>query len=161
MTPRINSLPNLTELRAMNSQNGSGTDSASEIPRCLDNGDLNSIVGPLTEFFSSIFAIQADLTGVSSAVAEYLAWVRTSPGRAENIIVLEILEARVRELNQIASTKHWAALKSLIASMDKSSCWCSLLRKTETDLKDKNTKTGQFFHEGYHIDSTLAEQRYD
>lgn len=61
----------------------------------------------------------------------------------------------------MASTRHWAALKHMITSTEKSDILHNLLKQSETELTDKTMKMMQFFHERYHIDSSLSEQRQD
>ncbi|OTA96529.1 hypothetical protein M434DRAFT_27667 [Hypoxylon sp. CO27-5] len=162
VSPVSTTLPSLNELRAMNSQHGSiDLGSGCDLGFVTDTGDTSAITTPLLDLMSSFFAIQADITGLSSAVAEYLAWVRKSPSKAENATVLEILEARVRELNQIASTRHWTAFKHMHASIGTGDQFHVLLRKLETDLMDRSIKTMHFFHDRYDITTTLAEQRHD
>lgn len=89
ITPRNNSLPSLNELRNMNSQNVGFDLVGNSNPSRWENDDLKCVTTSLWEFLSSIFTIQADINGISSAVAEYLSWVRDTPGRAENSDVLE------------------------------------------------------------------------
>lgn len=158
---RNNSLPSLHELRAMNGRNNADMVSTSEIPRGWENYDSGLSNASLLELLTSLFAVQADITGVSSAIVEYLAWIRKSPGKPENLAVLEVLEERVRELIQLASTRHWAAFKQFNASIDKGDAVHNQLRRIETDLVDKAIKTMYFFHEKYDIGSTLLEQRPD
>ncbi|KAI1136387.1 hypothetical protein F5Y05DRAFT_415157 [Hypoxylon sp. FL0543] len=162
VSPVSTTLPSLNELRAMNSQHGSidlGT--GCDMTFGVETGDTSSITTSLLELMSAFFSIQADITGLSSAVAEYLAWVRKSPSKADNSTVLEILEARVRELNQIASTRHWAAFKHMHASIGTGDPFHVALRKLETDLMDRSIKTMHFFHDRYDITTTLGEQRHD
>ncbi|KAI1412757.1 hypothetical protein F5Y13DRAFT_162624 [Hypoxylon sp. FL1857] len=162
VSPVSTTLPSLNELRAMNSQHSSidlGT--GCDLTFGGEAGDTSSITTSLLDLMSSFFSIQADITGLSSAVAEYLAWVRKSPSKADNATVLEILEARVRELNQIASTRHWAAFKHMHASIGTGDSFHVMLRKLETDLMDRSIKTMHFFHDRYDITTTLAEQRHD
>ncbi|KAI1101541.1 hypothetical protein F4804DRAFT_343906 [Jackrogersella minutella] len=154
-------LPSLNELRAMNGHRGS-TDLSSgcDTPPGSDNGNAALMNASLLDLMSCLFSIQADIAGLSSAVAEYLAWMRTSPTKANNATVLEILEARVRELNQIASTRHWSAFKNMYLSIEKADPSHILLRRLESDLMDSSVKTLRFFHDRYEITTTLLEQRH-
>ncbi|OTB00784.1 hypothetical protein M426DRAFT_324024 [Hypoxylon sp. CI-4A] len=155
-------LPSLNELRAMNNHiDGMDLSTGCDMSYGMENGDSALIATSLIDLVSSFFSIQADITGLSSAVAEYLAWVRKSPAKADNTTVLEILETRVRELNQIASTRHWAAFKHMHASFGTGDSYHALLRKVETDLMEKSIKSMHFFHDRYDITTTLAEQRHD
>lgn len=158
-TPCNNSLPSLKELRAMSGRSNIDAASPRDAPRGSENGDSTSSSLPLIELLCSIFAVQADINGISAAVVEYLAWIRKSPGRPENLAVLEILEARIQELNHLASTRHWIAFKQFSTSAERSDSCCNRLRHLETDLAENCMKTREFFREKYDISSTLLKQR--
>ena len=103
-------LPSLREIRELNSASLSPLSSFFDIskPEKDESGENNSrVLVELQAFSSAIFATQAKIAGIASAVAEYLAWVRKVPGmpRKPNCAaVLDILETRVRELHEMAET---------------------------------------------------------
>ncbi|KAJ4292837.1 hypothetical protein N0V88_005495 [Collariella sp. IMI 366227] len=80
----------------------------------------------LASFSSSVFQSQAEIAGMALAVADYLAWMRKVPtarGIAPPntglvyLTVLEAVEARLREMREIAQTRPRAAFRDLVAGL--------------------------------------------
>ncbi|KAI9164124.1 hypothetical protein HJFPF1_05761 [Paramyrothecium foliicola] len=149
-------LPSLNEIRALNGNARDNPDGPTQI--ALDSR-FKKVLAEFGDLLSSVFSTEAEIAGLSSAVADYLSWARKSPDHADYPAVLQVLETRVRELNQLASTRYWAAFKHMRASFGRDECIQEHLRSLETGLIDQNVKTMQFFHEDYDISSPLAEQR--
>ncbi|RYP63228.1 hypothetical protein DL769_007035 [Monosporascus sp. CRB-8-3] len=154
------SVPSLNELRTMSGQKSATMTPALVMPPTIDMGDQTFPSAPVVDFISTIFNTQAKLAGLSQAVAEYLAWAKSLPNEAGNAELLEILEGRVMEMHQLASTKHWAAFKLMTASIERSDFY-STLKQLETDLTERTIRSSRFFHENYDIKASLAEQKID
>lgn len=155
-------LPSLREIRELNSASLSPLSSFFDIskPEKDQSGDNNSrTLVELQAFSSAIFATQADIAGIASAVAEYLAWVRKLPGmpRKPNCAaVLDILETRVRELHEMAETRHWAAWRQTLERLDVTGTESSTF---ETEIRNRIAETAEYFHARYDIARAMEEQR--
>ncbi|RYO91712.1 hypothetical protein DL766_010205 [Monosporascus sp. MC13-8B] len=158
--PRQSSVPSLNELRTMSGRGSATMTPALVMPSTIDTGDQTFPSAPVVDFISTIFNTQAKLAGLSQAVAEYLAWAKSSPNEAGNAELLEILEGRVMEMHHLASTKHWAAFKHMTASIERSDFYLTL-KRLETDLTVQTIRSSKFFHENYDIKASLAEQEID
>ncbi|KAI0105149.1 hypothetical protein F4776DRAFT_647445 [Hypoxylon sp. NC0597] len=159
ISPRSPMLPNLNGLRALNEGGISGSSMIPSTPYSIDHGESRQTLDLFSDLLSEIFIAQADISGLSSAVAEYLSWARKTPGIGEISLILETLETRVRELNHMASTRHWAAFKHMCASAGKIQPVQNQLRRIEMDLTAKTMKAMELFHGNYDICSPLSEQR--
>ncbi|KAI1140570.1 hypothetical protein F5Y05DRAFT_378903 [Hypoxylon sp. FL0543] len=158
ISPRSPMLPNLDSLRALNQGSMPSSSLIPATPYNMD-GDSKQTLDLFADLLSEIFVTQADISGLSYAVAEYLSWARKTPGTGEISLILETLETRVRELNHIASTRHWAAFKHMCASAAKMHSLQIQLRRIEMDLTGKTMKAMELFHGNYDISSPLSEQR--
>ncbi|KAI1408415.1 hypothetical protein F5Y13DRAFT_172371 [Hypoxylon sp. FL1857] len=159
ISPRSPMLPNLNGIRALNEGSMSGSSIVPATPYSMDNGDSRQTLDLFADLLSEIFITQADISGLSSAVAEYLSWARKTPGTGEISLILETLETRVRELNHMASTRHWAAFRNMCASASKMQPVQMQLKRMEMDLTAKTVKAMELFHGNYDICSPLTEQR--
>ncbi|KAH7311407.1 hypothetical protein B0I35DRAFT_462803 [Stachybotrys elegans] len=150
------SLPSLNEIRALN---GTRRESQASSSQPTQDGRHNKVMAEFGDLLLSVFSTEAEIAGVSSAVAEYLSWARQTPERADYPAVLQVLETRVRELNHLASTRYWAAFKQMRASFARDEYVQEYLRSLETEMVDQNIKTMQFFHEYYDISMPLEDQQ--
>ena len=168
--PRSN-MPSLREVRALNrlpSLDGSPPPLA--LPNSKADGgeqseDCRRINSELTSFCSAVFATQAEIAGISSVVAEYLAWVHKRPPRSAGgaaleanwAVVLETLELRIRELHDMAETRHWAAWEQMMAML-KTDGLDAQFSAFEGKVQERTEKTKQFFQESYDVTVPLPEQ---
>lgn len=159
------SMPSLQEIRALDlPPNRSNTDY--QAARSANYGpgerseDNYKIIKELGNFSSAIFAIQADMSGISSAVADYLAWARTSPSRASRTddFVLATLETRVRELHEMAETRHRAAWMQLIGRLENLDGVDAELKVLDGAIQRYIKKTKHFFESNYNVSVMLSEQ---
>ena len=155
-------LPSLREIRELNSTPKSPPSSIFDISR-PDHGEPaennGRILLELQAFFSTIVSTQAEMAGISSAVAEYLAWVRKVPGMPGTpncAAILDILETRVRELHEMAESRHWAAWRQALEKLDVNGTDMGMF---ETEMQNRTAETSDYFHVGYDIRRTLQEQR--
>jgi hypothetical protein len=161
LPPRNSSLPSFKELRAMNGTMSTMTSPPPAMQHPVDLSEINSSAAAIVELVTSMFATQENLAGMAQALAEYLAWAKKSPNDVEGAVILEILESRAREMHQLASTRHWTALKHMMASVEKSGAFYFMLKKLETELIERAVGALRFFHEIYDIGKPLAEQKFD
>jgi hypothetical protein len=93
-----------------------------------------------------------------STVAEYLAWARKAPD-VNHSLVLQTLEARVRETVDAAASNHWAAFQRFKKALSDRDCARKGLDALENDLKQEATDTAEFFKTHYDIQFALSQQR--
>jgi hypothetical protein len=161
LPPRNSSLPSFKELRAMNDSMSGITSPPAAMQHAVELGEIGSPAVPIVDLVTTMFATQENLAGIAQALAEYLAWAKKSPNDADGSAILEILEARAREMHQMASTRHWTAFKHMTASVEKSGPFYFMLKKLETELIERAVGALRFFHESYDIGKPLAEQKFD
>ena len=164
---RRDKIPTLQEVRALNSTSTLSPTSPFPNPdheideQHADTTSLHQVLSEFQAFCMAIFVTQAEIAGMSSAVAEYLAWLRKVPGLPKVPMdrgsVLETLEARVRELQEMAEEKHWMAWKSMLEKLD-GSRGSHLLGDIEAEMRNRTAAVGQEFHTSYDIEKTMQEQ---
>jgi hypothetical protein len=118
------------------------------------------VIHAMTEFLSTVFTIQAETVGLSSAIADYLAWTIMLPdmdGRSAE--VLKILEARLHEMKQVSEVRFCSAYQRMCASVERFSEWSQPLKRLETEFQETLLRTSRFFLEKYHIEQPLSEQQ--
>lgn len=123
------SIPSLREVRAWNEQ----------LMGKNDDLDACTILHELTAFFTTIFTNQAHVSGISNTIADYMAWARQAPN-INQLSMLEILETRVREVANLAATRHWLAFHNLQKSLSKSETF-----KQKLSLLEKELMSGYVF----------------
>lgn len=111
------------------------------------------------ELMSTIFGTQADIIGISSAITEYLWWARRYPAKFDMSTIWEVIDERLRELTQLASTRHWLALKHAMSSVDSADILHDHLAQLERDLISKTIKRTNVFRENYDVRFSLSGQR--
>lgn len=147
-------LPSLREIRELNSTPLQIYDMCE-----LDKGESaenhSRILEEIQSFFTAIVSTRSEIAGISSAVAEYLAWVRRVPGmpREPNCAaVLGILETRVPELHEVAENRQWAAWRQALEKLDVTR---TELNMFETETHNGIAETVEYFHVSYDIDETM------
>ncbi|MCJ1356956.1 MAG: hypothetical protein MMC33_006952 [Icmadophila ericetorum] len=155
-------MPSLREIRALNSTASSSSSSIFSLSKS-EKGEhaenSSRILAELQAFSLAIFVTQAEIAGISSAVAEYLAWVRKIPGMPKMpncAAVLETLENRVRELHEMAENKHWAAWRQMLEKLDGMGTQLSVFG---AEMQNRTVETAQFFHASYDVGKAMQEQR--
>ncbi|KAL2831379.1 hypothetical protein BDW59DRAFT_157808 [Aspergillus cavernicola] len=96
-------------------------------PRGTPSSDSNineGVATQLAEFSSAVFHSQAEIAGIASAVAEYIAWMRKVPAGISpsntNVVfsnVLDSVEDRLREMGEMAQNKPRAAFREMVAGI--------------------------------------------
>ncbi|KAL8911263.1 MAG: hypothetical protein Q9171_003561 [Xanthocarpia ochracea] len=163
-------IPSLREIRALNSISVSS--SCSNPTEICEQGNGNSstqqVLAQLQAFSSTIFITQAEIAGISSAVAEYLAWLKKVPGLpkvpTDSTALLETLEARVREMQEMAEEKHWQAWKMMLEKLDDTSTgggYAHLLSECEAEMRKRTAEVAQDFHASYDVGKAMQEQIND
>ncbi|KAI4157780.1 MAG: hypothetical protein L6R39_000611 [Caloplaca ligustica] len=172
---RRTKIPSLREIRALNSisttmSSGSPFPSPSQETgeQRAENTRSQQVLAQVQAFSSTIFTTQAEIAGISSAVAEYLAWLRKVPGLpkypTDSAALLETLEARVRELQEMAEEKHWATWKAMLEKLDGISGGggvggCSqVLGDFEAELRERTVEVAREFHVSYDVGKAMHEQ---
>ncbi|KAH6645362.1 hypothetical protein BKA67DRAFT_541591 [Truncatella angustata] len=112
----------------------------------------------VTNLFADIITTQAKIAGISSVVAEYLAWVRRAP-KSDSIELLQTLEDRIREIHALAKTKDWGTLPMM---PDPTNRLDSAIRSYLGDLGEEVSNItfdlDRFFTNKYCVDKTLYDQ---
>ncbi|KAH0433749.1 hypothetical protein CcaCcLH18_05736 [Colletotrichum camelliae] len=140
------------------------------VPRADVLEDSSRIMGELASFSSTVFTTQAQIASMAGAAANLLSWLRqapqvTSPGAfkashgAQMVReTLATLEARVREVQQMAERRHeeaWARLRGAMEEMDPAG---TELKAHEGELQSRLDLISQFFKNDYNIWTALGEQ---
>jgi hypothetical protein len=73
--------------------------------------------------------------------------------------IWEVIDERLRELTQLASTRHWLALKHAMSSVDSADILHDHLAQLERDLISKTIKRTNVFRENYDVRFSLSGQR--
>ncbi|CAN8104620.1 unnamed protein product [Discula destructiva] len=154
--------------------------------------DVDEIYEPMMTtmagFATAIFQGQAEICGISGVLTEHVAWLRKSPpgmvtpsgtNNAVYTNVLETIEIRLREIREIAETKHQqafeemaAAIKMLkpaaggsVAAAPEESSSSSSRRNPASDigelvgaLQKQTAALSQFFQQRYNACVSLSEQ---
>ncbi|KAF4236333.1 hypothetical protein CNMCM8980_003095 [Aspergillus fumigatiaffinis] len=148
-------LPTLRVIRALNGQQLQQQHQPGP-PQPLDDGC--AILRELIRYVSATFTNQVYIAGMTTAVAEYLAWARRTPDINYSQI-LEILEARLRETANLANTKQWADFQNLQASLGNLDAYKWKLGLLEHELQAAEADISTFFTTHYDIRSALDLQR--
>lgn len=162
--------PSLREIRAMKSIFPLSSESAFPSSN-QDTGEQRAeatssqqVLAQLLAFSSTVFGTQAKIAGISSAVAEYLAWLRKMPGLpkapTDSAALLETLEARVRELQELAEEKHWVAWRMMqdkLDSLGRGDC-LQALGEFEVEMRKHTAGVAREFHVSYDIGKMMQEQ---
>lgn len=155
-------LPSLQEIREQNSTSSPSFSSVFDNPKSEKGEDAENssrILAELQAFSLAIFVTQAEIAGISSAVAEYLAWVRKTsemPRTPNYARVLDVLETRVRELHEMAKSRHWAAWRQILEKLDGMGSQLSMFG---AEMQTRTAETAQYFHASYDINKAMQEQR--
>lgn len=157
-------IPSLREIRALNSPSAV-LQSLPPVFSEAQHEDTRKITNGLTTFCSAILAMHAEMAGIAGVVSEYLAWVRKSlaaggpdPNRAA---VLETLEGRVREMQEMAETRAseaWGNLVHTLKNCPSNEALTSTLSSFEVEAQERVEKTRRFFQESYDVCARLSEQ---
>ncbi|KAF7448794.1 hypothetical protein A1F97_10927 [Pyrenophora tritici-repentis] len=157
-------MPSLREVRALNTSAQTAVcslvcENSEQLEECLN------MVSQLTSLCSNFLVTQMEVAGISSAVAEYLVWVHKGPQvplrgatlGTSSAEILEILEARVRELQSMAETSHQAGWARMLKTLE-SRHSAMQLDALEEMLPVQMEKRQRLFQENYEIDKNLPEQ---
>lgn len=164
-------MPSLREVRALNNMSTSNDSPPSlSSPNSRPDEEVRSerhhkVNIELMKFCASVLATQAEMAGISSVVAEYLAWVRKKPSRpatgaaleANWAVILETLESRVQELHTMAETRHRVFWEEMVAKL-KNDGSDAQLSAFEAEVRGRTEKIKQFFQESYDVSIPLPEQ---
>ncbi|KAJ5958020.1 uncharacterized protein N7479_005170 [Penicillium vulpinum] len=154
-------MPTLQEIRAINSTSSPSLSSLyqSESCGCDQAKEVGRILQELKNFSSAIFHTQAEIAGISSVIAEYLAWIRNVPRgskTSQEAAVLSTLEARVRELHEMADQQHWAAWRRMLERLELHG---DALGVFEAEAQKRSAKIAQYYQSNYDAQKTMNEQR--
>lgn len=167
-------IPSLREIRALNFDDPSSR--SSPFTNCLnpekdaistinfDKEGTSRILTSLQTFTTSVFTTQHQIAGISAAVAEYLAWLRTMspnlPKQPHCTAVLETLESRMKEMNEMADQRHWAAWAEMVAGLEGIDGGPVDLRAFGEELRKKMEGMKRDLERGYDIGKEMEEQEF-
>lgn len=122
----------------------------------------------ITDFMTAIFQSQTEISGLALVSAEYLAWMRKAPtavGSKTSLVytnVLETIEERLRELREIAETRHQAAFRELVGVLQGTEqcgrVFAKGLLNHEKILQHRSEETMKYFETKYNACALLSEQ---
>ncbi len=141
------------------------------VTKSADDINPQRMASLLAAFSSSVFQSQAEIAGISSAVAEYIAWMRKVPtGIAPPntslvyVNVLEAVENRLREMREIAETRPRAAFRDMVAALQSLGptgvSMCDALAHLEDDFERQSADVTNFFQTRYNACAALSEQTH-
>lgn len=128
------------------------------------------IAAVLADFSSSVFQSQAEIAGMSQAVADYISWMRKVPtGMAPPntslvyVSALEAVESRLREMREIAQTRPRAAFRDMVAALQAvvgpaGAPVCESLARLEKEFDRQSADVADFFRTRYNACAALSEQ---
>lgn len=95
-------------------------------------------------------------------MAEYLSWLRNVPGLpkfpTDSAVLLQTLEARVRELQGMAEEKHWVAWKVLLEKLDGIvGVGSQSLGNFEAEMRKRTAEVARAFDASYDVGKAMHE----
>ncbi|KAI1089016.1 hypothetical protein F5B19DRAFT_495761 [Rostrohypoxylon terebratum] len=162
----LSRMPSLREIRAMNTAS-SPTATPRVWPPCeFDREqDYSAFHSSLVKFLAVVSKTQSEIAGITSAVAEYLSWMRREPTMASSgalkqnySIVLETLEARVREVRDLAERNHYVAWEQFMTSTMEIEGLGDKAKQIEEEMRKHEAEVATLFKEDYDICASLPEQ---
>ncbi|KID81971.1 hypothetical protein MGU_10698 [Metarhizium guizhouense ARSEF 977] len=165
-SPRLH-IPSLREIRALNSPSAVISSSPPPFSSAKSEDDSRRITNEFATFCATMFVMHAEMAGVTSVVGEYLNSIRKS--RAAEVdsncaTVLETLECRVRELQEMAETRPrdaWVTLLETLKTGHFDQHLFTMMRSFEMEAEERVRKTRLFFQESYDVSLRLSEQMRD
>ncbi|KAI4601739.1 hypothetical protein KJ359_010603 [Pestalotiopsis sp. 9143b] len=158
--------PSLRELRELNAVSSELSNSIRPASAGLrnaedvDDGVSSAVLAALSASSHVLFTTQAEIAGISLAIADYLTWIRQMPQPSPNLIhIAQTLEARAREVHEMAKTQHWAAWRSMVASLESQKGLCLGLRRLEEQLSRRTNEIERFFDDNYSVSQPVSRQR--
>lgn len=152
-------IPSLHDIRARNEQLPGSSVQGPHMDH-LPSDEENLARAIFDNILLPIFITQADIAGMSLAVADYLSWIRRAPAQTtENYFAfLETLEVRMREVNQLASEKHWMQARQGVLAVGKVNVF-NLFGSLEKEVVERTMETEEFFRDRYDILTPLRDQK--
>ncbi|OIW32211.1 hypothetical protein CONLIGDRAFT_629910 [Coniochaeta ligniaria NRRL 30616] len=126
-----------------------------------------TVLDPLAAYCSSVIRREAEMAGLATAVADYIAWMRNMPSTGAPPVtnpvyqqMLQNIEIRVRELVEIAHKKHDGPLRGLLGALGGASGGDMAARVAvlEDDLQKQMRDQASFFKTEYDACKFLSEQ---
>ncbi|KAJ5903537.1 hypothetical protein N7504_005920 [Penicillium tannophilum] len=136
---------------------------------CSDSTISEGVAAHLAEFSSAVFKTQAEIAGIASAVAEYIAWMRKVPAGSTppntTLIYsnsLETIEGRLREMGEMAQTKPRAAFREMVRGIQMlgpaGAPVYSSLDGIEEKFEKQSADVAKFFSTRYNACALMSEQ---
>lgn len=161
-------VPSLEEIRAHVAQETlppPPAESPLTTPSPDKSEDLSRVVAELGALWSAVSTTQAEIAGISSIMAEYMAYMRKPAmaaagysGNGHNQALLGTLERRARDLQDMAGTRHveaWLQLCERLGDLDGIGVQVQDMMAAS---EDRTRETAHFFRSSYDIRAGLDEQ---
>lgn len=158
----------LPGLHAVRSNESAISDaSATSAPRALSSQPSwqhgGTVTNELKLFLADVATVQAEIAGISSVVAEYLAWMRTAPRGTRTTDMLQTLEDRLREIQGLANIGSLPSFEKLAYATQPQAHGMPTLRgypgNMEEDSIRETEELDHFFREEYTVSLPLSDQR--
>jgi hypothetical protein len=129
-----------------------------------------AILDPFAAYCSSVIRREAEVAGLATAVADYVAWMRNVPSTGAPPVttpvyqqMLENIEIRARELVEISQKQHDAPLRDLLTALRGDSAggdgaMAARVAGLEADLQRQMGEHTAFFRTQYDACRFLKEQ---
>lgn len=132
--------------------------------------ECGTTLNPIKDFMSTIFQSQIEISNLALVSAEYLAWIRNVPstgGSSQSNLVytnmLETIEGRKRELQEIAETRHLTAYRNLMTALERTepcgNTFTHSLSDYENVLKRQSEERNNYFKTKYDACALLSDQQ--
>lgn len=132
-------------------------------------GVATAIISPFEDFSSAVFRRQAEISGIACAVAEHISWMRKVPSGGSPLNsslwymeMLENIETRIRELQEIAQTDNKREFQEMVAVLQElappDSAAAIRLGSLEEELQSQAREMSHFFQTRYNAYILLSEQ---
>ncbi|KAJ6024737.1 hypothetical protein N7540_005534 [Penicillium herquei] len=163
------STPNISEITEVSSSIPVPVLIASQGTPYRDDDISDGIAAQLADFSSAVFHTQAEIAGMSSAIAAYIAWMRKVPAGMtppNTTLVfsnlLETIEERLREMGEMAQTKPRAAFREMTRGIQRlgpaGSPVYDSLNGLEQKLDKQSADLEKFFSMRYNACALMSDQ---
>ncbi|KAL8832582.1 MAG: hypothetical protein Q9170_004826 [Blastenia crenularia] len=109
-------------------------------------------------FANIVSATNVDISGIALTVADYLTWAREKPEQC-NEEMLEIFEARMREVADLATNQAVVTLESIVASQPDTTRINEIKASFESAMARETHGKADYFRSIYDIQRSLSDQR--
>lgn len=135
----------------------------------LNEDTCEAVLDTLTTYCSSVVRRECEVAGIASAVADYIAWIRSIPPtgapQVTNSVyqqMMENIEIRVRELVEVSQKRYPEPLRNLMGALEEAvptgGAVAARVANLEDELQKQTRDHKNFFQTRYDACKLLSEQ---